>query len=235
VGGPGWVLGGVFNTLLAPVVFSIGILEYPIALILACLLRADQRPRDAAGPRTDGVMFGAVTIAALVIAAFLRNVIHNPVVVIAFAAAASVPYFALSTRRVWFAAAVASLLVGGVAGQAKPGELLRERTFFGVYNVRVDKQKNVHRIVHGSTLHGEQSLDPVARRTTTSYYSLEGPVGQTFQALGPKLDGADVGVVGLGAGALAAYARPGQRWTFYEIDPAVLRIATSPQYFTFSC
>src|SRR5262249_21615234 len=42
-----------------------------------------------------------------------------------------------------------------------------------------------------------------------------------------------VGLVGLGAGSLAAYVRPGQRWTFYEIDPAVIRIARSPRLFSF--
>ena len=44
---------------------------------------------------------------------------------------------------------------------------------------------------------------------------------------------AHVGVVGLGAGSLAAYRRPEQHWTFYEIDPAVERIAREPAYFTF--
>jgi SAM-dependent methyltransferase len=40
-------------------------------------------------------------------------------------------------------------------------------------------------------------------------------------------------VVGLGTGAVAAYAKPGQEWVFYEIDPAVARIARDPRYFTF--
>ena len=43
----------------------------------------------------------------------------------------------------------------------------------------------------------------------------------------------DVAVVGLGAGALAAYARPGQAWTFYEINPAVVRVATDRHVFSF--
>ena len=43
----------------------------------------------------------------------------------------------------------------------------------------------------------------------------------------------DVAVVGLGAGSLAAYGTPGQRFTFYEIDPAVVRIARDPRFFTY--
>jgi spermidine synthase len=42
-----------------------------------------------------------------------------------------------------------------------------------------------------------------------------------------------VGVIGLGAGGLAAYARPTEHWTFYEIDPIVIRLATDPAYFSF--
>ena len=228
----GGMLGGLFNSLLAPAIFNTGILEYPIALILACLLRGNSRQRRASRLRTDVVMLGALTIAAIALAAFLRGKVQNPMIVIV-PIAISLPYFVMSARPVWLTAGVAVLFLGGLAGQARAGELLRERTFFGLYKVGFDKQKNVHRIVHGSTVHGEQSLDPAARRTPTSYYSREGPIGQAFQALGPRLDGSDVGVVGLGAGALAAYARPGQRWTFYEIDPAVLRIASSPEYFTF--
>jgi spermidine synthase len=44
---------------------------------------------------------------------------------------------------------------------------------------------------------------------------------------------ARVAVVGLGAGAMASYARPFETWTYYEIDPIVVRIATDPTYFTF--
>jgi spermidine synthase len=43
----------------------------------------------------------------------------------------------------------------------------------------------------------------------------------------------DVAAIGLGVGTLAAYVRPGQRWTFYEIDPAIERIARDDRYFTF--
>ena len=58
-------------------------------------------------------------------------------------------------------------------------------------------------------------------------------MGQLIEALGTRLDGASIGVVGLGAGSLAAYAAPGQRWTFYEIDPEVARIARTSGVFTY--
>jgi spermidine synthase len=66
-----------------------------------------------------------------------------------------------------------------------------------------------------------------------TYYHRSSPIGQLLTALAEPLANADVGVIGLGTGTLAAYATPNQRWTFYEIDPAVVRIAEDPTYFTY--
>ena len=66
-----------------------------------------------------------------------------------------------------------------------------------------------------------------------SYYHRKGPVGDVFDAANRSGRLTDVGIIGLGAGTIATYARPGQNFTFYEIDPAVERIARDPRYFTF--
>jgi hypothetical protein len=105
-----------------------------------------------------------------------------------------------------------------------------ERTFFGVY--RVEQNFWQTWLNHGTTLHGLQWRDPAKRGTPLSYYHPEGPAGSVFRAYGPTI-GARVGLVGMGTGALAAYAAPGQRYTFHEIDPAVVRIAENPAYFTY--
>jgi spermidine synthase len=80
-------------------------------------------------------------------------------------------------------------------------------------------------------VHGEQSLNPALRLRPTSYYYEDGPVGQVFTALRDRFT--RVGVIGLGTGALAVYRTPDQHWTFYEIDPAVERIARDSQFFTY--
>jgi hypothetical protein len=105
-----------------------------------------------------------------------------------------------------------------------------ERTFFGVY--RVEQSAWQTWLTHGTTLHGLQWRDAARRRTPLSYYHPDGPAGGIFKAYGPTL-GQRVGLVGMGTGALAAYAEPGQRYTFHEIDPAVVRIAENPAYFTY--
>ena len=68
----------------------------------------------------------------------------------------------------------------------------------------------------------------------TSYYIRRSGVGRALMML-PELEGpnARVGIVGLGAGTLACYAQPGQSWRYYEIDPAVVRIARDPAQFSF--
>ena len=85
----------------------------------------------------------------------------------------------------------------------------------------------------GQTIHGMQSLDPASSREPLSYYTRSGPVGQIFAAMAGSENLKEVGVVGLGAGAMACYAAPGEEFTFYEIDPLVERIARDQHYFTF--
>lgn len=65
-----------------------------------------------------------------------------------------------------------------------------------------------------------------------SFYARRGPVGDVFRAL-PSADGRRVAVIGLGAGAMAAYSAAGERWVFYEIDPDIARVARDTTYFTY--
>ena len=88
-------------------------------------------------------------------------------------------------------------------------------------------------LYHGTTLHGRQSRDSARSAEPLTYYHRTGPVGQLLVAVDDSRPNGRVAVVGLGTGSIAAYARPGQQWTFYEIDPAVVQIAQDPQYFTY--
>jgi hypothetical protein len=107
-----------------------------------------------------------------------------------------------------------------------------ERNFFGTLTVwRQDPDFRC--FSHGRILHGRQSLDPKRRRVPLTYYYPTGPIGQVFKALKPDPTKKDFALVGLGIGSVAAYAEPGQQWTFYEINPAVERIARNPDYFTY--
>jgi hypothetical protein len=105
-----------------------------------------------------------------------------------------------------------------------------ERTFFGVYRVTTTPQYGFVSLIHGTTLHGRQIQNaPIPEPLT--YFHRKSPIGDVFAARG---EGArSVGIVGLGIGTLAAYAQPSSHWVFYEIDPAVERIARDTQFFRF--
>ena len=90
-------------------------------------------------------------------------------------------------------------------------------------------------LVHGNTVHGMQHLERRLRGEPLTYFHKDGPIGQFFQALESKEDPRlkRVGLIGLGTGTLACYSAPEQHWTFFEIDPAVIRIARDPKLFTY--
>ena len=85
-------------------------------------------------------------------------------------------------------------------------------------------------------MHGEQSRDPDDALDPWTYYSRSGPVGDVFDALERReafRRHGRIGVVGLGTGSIAAYAKAGQSLTYFEIDAAVRGISQDPQYFTY--
>ena len=95
-------------------------------------------------------------------------------------------------------------------------------------------------MAHGTTKHGSQMRkDANGLRLTSnpepqSYYYANGPFGSLIRHLrygGNALE--NVAVVGLGTGSMLCHALPGENWSFFEIDPEVVRIARDPQYFTY--
>ena len=146
---------------------------------------------------------------------------------------AGVLVFLLRFRPLRFALGIGALLAGGIVGKrVSEGALLfRARSFFGVYTVRSDG--NYHMLANGTTLHGGQLVTAGYAKEPLTYYHREGPVGQLFASLPAAPAGRRVGVVGLGAGTVACYAQPADRWTFYEIDPLSERIARDARLFTY--
>ena len=114
---------------------------------------------------------------------------------------------------------------------------LQERNFFGVLQVTDDPRSHSHRLFHGRTLHGQQSLDPARRREPLSYFHRSGPIGQVFDAFHARPASASLPRASRSSASEPApwhaTPSPAERWTFYEIDPAVVRIASDPRDFTF--
>jgi len=232
----GGMLGGLFNTLAAPLLFHT-IVEYPLVMMLACLLfRAPQAAVvTTLGGRAAGMALPLLTGGLTAAALLLSNARH--LVVPVQVAALTVPaVIGFSQRRhaLRFGACMALMLGAGVAIGNPGGRVLNEtRTFFGVYRVIEDPTGRYHGLAHGTTLHGMQALAPARRSEALTYFHATGPFGQAWRTLPRAAAGHEIGVIGLGVGTLATYATPGQRWTFFEIDPAIETIARTRAYFSF--
>lgn len=244
----GGMLGGVFNTLVAPALFTT-VAEYPL-VILAAVLLTERSP----GPVRRWVL--ATPLAAVAGILLLPELVsalgwNHPVLVYGTQAVVPCLVALVALGRPWVLGLSVAVLFAGAYAQTRIHDttILRDRTFFGVLRVTLrdgppfrtvdagGKERvftvPYHTLVHGNTRHGMQALDPRWRRTPNTYFHASGPIGQVFAAFDrdPRLD--RVAVIGLGIGTLAAYGKPGREFTFYEIDPEVIRIARTPRYFTY--
>jgi hypothetical protein len=139
----------------------------------------------------------------------------------------------LSGNSFRFGSSIAAMaLASSLLARRYDSDLFKDRSFFGAYRVQ-HTYGPAHRLVHGTTTHGAQYLDSARRRTPETYYHRNGPVGQLFSALDARLAGKGIAAVGLGAGTVLCYSKPGENWTFFEIDPLVQRIASYPLLFTY--
>jgi hypothetical protein len=226
----GGVLGGIFAGLLAPAVFD-SVAEYPLLLVASCLLRPVLRRR---GDR-DWV-FDLVLPAGLALVMFIPALSgpalkhHGLVYFVAFNSLICLFVYAMNPRPVRLAAGLGVMLLVGTMATDN-NVVFQTRSFFGVHTVVRTPDGRAHVLKHGTVQHGAQFIDPAHRREPLTYYAHSEPIGWLIEEMteAGRLHG--VGAVGLGAGSLACYARPGQHWTFFEIDPTVVRIARESGYF----
>ncbi len=230
----GGMLGGMFNTLAAPVLFN-RVIEYPLVLVLALAARSGRRPGTATSWSVND--FAIPAAVGALSAGFIVWLQPGPDSTRLFVAGLGLPAFVAFTQKrapMRFAASVATMLVAGLITAAAQGQALYvSRTFFGVYRVTADPANQIHTLYHGTTLHGMQFVDPAKQGEPLAYFSRPGPVGQYLAGLPDIAARREIAVVGLGVGTLASYRTAGQNWTFYEIDPEVERIARTDAYFTY--
>ncbi len=239
----GGLLGGIWSALIAPMLFS-RVIEYPLAVVLACMLapaipvKGGNKDLKESPGRSLFVPFVVFLLTGSVATnqfGLTNSILLVPAVAIA-AVLGALTCWTAGQQPLRFAFTVAAVLAASGLAPSGGGQLVYiKRSFFGVVRVTYDAKRQVHRLIHGSTLHGQQSLESAFRREPSTYYTRSGPIGQIFEVMQPELtqNGARVAIVGLGAGTLASYARFIQEWTFYEIDPDVARIARDPRLFRY--
>jgi len=232
----GGVAGGAFNAFVAPTLFN-RVIEYPAVFILACLAR----PWGNGRPSLLQWLLVTIALASAIAAVLLvsRGQSDATTHMIAFAGLSLTAVCALLlwNRAIAFMVAIFALVVGGNLVFDNLEVLQHWRDFFGVLSISrgpVPGLGEVKMLRHGVTLHGAQSSLPEYRCRPLTYYAPETPIGQVFTAVQSRKLSVNVGAVGLGAGSVAAYTRPGDAMRFFEIDPLVIQVATNPAYFTYT-
>ena len=233
----GGLLGGVFNSLVAPLVFPI-VLEYPVAVILACALRSSEESDERSVGLSMRNVWWALATAALMFGVIVGMQIARvkPSSLNAawmFGPPALVAYRFVK-RPMRFALCLAAILgVGLWYANSMMRTTSVERNFFGVLRIATDRSHKFRELMHGTTLHGRAWLDPARQTEPTAYYSRTGPAGEFFADFDRRTASATVAAIGLGAGEMSSYARSVDDWTFFEINPAVVRVACNSNRFAF--
>lgn len=254
----GGALGGLFNGIVAPLVFETT-LEYQIALMCAIALLPWKRIREMTDSKLrKKAMLTRIGIPLLslvymlvmglyagsIVDAINIGVSNKPILL--FGMMIFIP--SLMIYLVWNDGIACMLVLAVPLGAsvyddlADPSIQFRGRTFYGIlsvvdkkfYDPDLERMMKVRTLMHGTTNHGVQFLDPEFAHVPLGYYHIEGPCGMAIRALKEiRPDGARYGIVGLGSGAISAHARPQDSVRYFEIDPEVARIAEDPEYFTY--
>lgn len=252
----GGMLGGVFNTLVAPHIF-LAYTEYPLMIVAAAAFIYHNRKKEdlaeARPARMVALATGLVTATSIIairstnFALILRklasrhyfevetglafnmlewiknnNDLLSTVLVMLIALTPMI--FISRIRRFNLAAAAMGMLLCFYAYEigAAAEMIYITRNFFGIKSVTIIPKTSVRTLYHGSTNHGAQDFAPQRRQIPLTYFHREGPAGDIFALPVAQHEAFKVGIIGLGVGSLVTYARPGNEFTFYEIDPDII-------------
>src|SRR5215213_563900 len=239
----GGALGSFFNVLIAPMLFT-AVLEYPLAIVIACMLqRGEPRDRDSQSsfrlPNDYRDFLFPLGLYVLTIGlAILVTYLRASSSIVNFFIVLGVPLIIINhffrERPVRFALGLCAVMLGSVYYTAYTDRTLRvARNFFGTTRVTTDSRRTINSFYSGNTVHGRQFVDQSRRCEPLSYHHENGPLGQVMAVFNAAPANPRVAVIGLGVGAMAAYSKPAQEWTFYEINPDVINLARNSQYFTY--
>jgi hypothetical protein len=237
----GAACGSAFVAVVAPTIFP-DLWEYPVLLVGALVALALGEPL-----RTRSI--GGLTIMPFLAASPRRLAPYLAVAGLLLAVLVTSNSPGLVTGVAWLAIGGLTLLFGGrrwflvittttvlvLAGFVLQPTEFRGRSFYGITRVLRSTHPGLTVLISGTTVHGSQWTDPARKGTPSAYYGPGGPADDLFAVGAPaRATGATkVGVVGLGAGELSAYADDFTAMTYFEIDPVVVRVAQDSRLFTY--
>lgn len=226
----GGVMGGFFNSVVAPNLFN-DVYEMPIVIALTSILlwsgnsKLDLKEVAVSLFSALVLVFGCIYVSSFFDISVVthRYILVAPVLML-------VPFFVFKEQE-WKAIIWISALILTTSFISKGTFIFQDRSFFGVHRVYIEDGIRVYS--NGTTVHGAQLLSENGEKPSPiTYYNSKGPMGQIFTSEFSK-DFKSVGIVGLGVGSLTCYKTPEQDWHLYEIDKIVDDIARNKDLFTF--
>ncbi|QUD88874.1 fused MFS/spermidine synthase [Phenylobacterium montanum] len=227
----GGVIGGAFNAFLAPVIFN-SVIEYPLVMLAAGLARPWGKGWLSL-PQTAIWILGVLGAAGAIAANHWlgAGLVMKLMFVLPLVAA-----FLLRDRAVAFVSMALAMVLATQVVAPNLNVIESDRSFFGVVRLTFRDVKGLGRaklMAHGTTLHGAQAQNPDIACRPLVYYAPTTPIGQVFRWVQSQHQTVSIGAVGMGAGTVATYTRPGDALRFFEIDPLVVRLSTDPKNFSY--
>ncbi len=242
----GGVLGGLFVSLLAPVIFNT-VAEYPLLMLVgvACWLGLYGDGKLAEVLKKPLIPM-AVFVVALLLAAFTaknagaQNLFLISTITNALFIALAI-LFVMAQKYAVAALGVILALITSFVGESP--SRLQLRNYFGEISIVDNGKEGPYRVfLHGTTMHGAESLvdlapDNKAKPHSLTYYSPESGMARSITTTQDRLNAegrrGSYRIIGLGSGAAACYVQQGEDWAYYEIDPNVTKVAKDSSQFSF--
>jgi hypothetical protein len=232
----GGMIGGIAAGLVAPYVFN-WVAEYPVLIVLAVLCRPGLALPSSA--RARALLFGALAAAILTFIACAALTPDISGLMFKIIVGVLMALTVLFWRAPLPFAGVVAIVLAFNHLVWDSDYLVRVRSFFAVHKV-YDTPNGYRVLTNGTTIHGAERIRDASGRPMTGrpelhmYYYDGSAMAQVMDAARARAAGPiRYAVIGLGAGSLACRATPSDTVNFYEIDPAIVRIARDPTLFHF--
>jgi spermidine synthase len=223
----GGMLGGMFVTWVAPLLFS-STYEFIVGIILALIAFALNHKFEKLPQRQ--IRFIIYLLLLVICWPFVFKQGYNVFGVTLLALTYGWIFSCLKKKPWSMVVGVACLFCALFFVQKQWGANIvgfRMRNYYGIY--RISGLNNAIYFSHGNTMHGVQYIDEKRKNEPLAYFNPGSPVGKLLTS--DQFAFRNMGFIGLGAGTLAAYGKPGQEIDFYEIDRDVFLIADN--FFTY--
>ena len=216
----GGFIGGILATWIMPLI-ALSASEYLLGLAVIALALAVGSTRQSMGWSNILHIIGICFMLLLWPVAFRRYNIFGLIMIFLFF---KICYsFLREHPRAFFFSILMVLLITPLIDSmwANSNYIYRHRNYYGVYKVYYEDSKYI--LMHGTTIHGAQFKDKLREGQPLTYYHQDTPLGKLLGPTGMHFN--RFGLIGLGTGAIAAYAKEGQEVDYFEIDPDVYPVA----------